>query len=69
MSAVEPHAVRYECVGRVRGRCGILHDTLDAAEQHCAEDAQAVRRGYTPGHYSDRQPIEDGHQSRIDGLI
>lgn len=59
----------YECVGPVRGRCGVRHGTIEAAWRHCEQDTRDIWRGHGSLAYSDRRPVPDGEQHRVDGLI
>jgi hypothetical protein len=53
--------MKWTCDGDVRGGCGVMHRTRDAAEQHCAQDQAGVRRAYSSEFptraYSDRHPV------------
>lgn len=60
---------KWECVGPVRGRCGVQHQSEDAAAKHCELDGRQVRAGHGQAAYSDRRPVEVGQQARVDGLI
>lgn len=52
--------MKYECYGSVRGSCGVVHRSREAAERHCQEDHAAIRRRYPltfpTSAYSDRSP-------------
>jgi hypothetical protein len=67
-NTTEPTVTYYECVGGVRGRCGVLHPTYEAAERHCRHDDNNVKRGHGRAAYSDRRPVPDGQQYQVDGL-
>lgn len=47
-------ARRWECVGAVRGACGILHRSERAANHCCKRDGAGCR---SQGGYSDRRPV------------
>lgn len=55
-------STRWTCDGSVRGCCGVLHRTLDAAQAHCDKDGGDVSRAYPSTYptraYSDRRPVE-----------
>lgn len=46
--------MNYTTWGSVRGGCGHLHRSVEAAERCIARDARAVRRGNGRDAYSDR---------------
>lgn len=54
----------WTCYGEVRGCCGVLHRTRQAAERHCARDQAGVRSRYPATFptlaYSDRYPVPIG---------
>lgn len=47
---------RWKCYGSIRGDCGVVHRSEQAAQAHCAEDGMhCVALG--GGAYSDRVPV------------
>lgn len=56
----------WTCWGSVRGSCGHVHRTYEAALRCCEADHQAVRRTYGRNHYSDRvvYQVIDGRRDR-----
>jgi hypothetical protein len=60
--------MKWTCEGDVRGRCGVMHRSYDAAEQHCAQDQAGVRRAspstFPTQAYSDRRPVPVDEEAR-----
>ncbi len=61
-------ATRWTCHGSVRGTCGVMHVSEEAAQSHCDADMRAVRKGHGKSAYSDRYPAEvHGHGGKRAG--
>lgn len=59
---------RWTCRGSVRGACGVMHASEEAAQDHCDADMRAVRKGHGASAYSDRWPVEvHGHGGKRAG--
>ena len=47
-------AEKWTCQGSVRGECGVIHRTREAADRCCLQDHNGCHR---TGGYSDRRPV------------
>jgi hypothetical protein len=57
--------MKWTCKGDVRGGCGIIHRTREAAGKCCDADHRAVKRGHPSSNaYSDRHPVPVDAEAR-----